>query len=380
MKNQCLSVSVLALFLIGCSGGSSSSSSSSNSDPKDAPKSVRNLPYTEEMPEIPKDIQNKSLIEKATGWFSYIKSVPGKFITSLDSLKGIVKSSAAAFGFDSMMTTFLVDSVVKNVQENVQSKKDQLVDKATSALADGSAVSYGTQVINYLKSKGNSIFAFAQQYLPSSTPGTTAPALGMDMSDVSTRGSRMLSGMDTSSFSFNGQSGLFYAMKAPVMMQLDGDEQDFTGVASTRVGSTVLGVIHSHGRVNESSALVSCSVKDIFLEGQVGAIEEGYRTSLKLGVDTAFASPFVQLAQRKSGEVSETRAVIGVEAAQLTFKTDSGHISNNIVLKGGIVDWGNSFGTLSFNSTAKLSEVVSLRCNLDVGSLPKAQVSLGISY
>ncbi len=275
MKKIFFGISIAALLLAGC--GNSGNNSSDSIETK---KSASFLPYNaaEDLPSLPKkeEVSKMTMLEKASSWYTYITSIPGKFLSSFDSFRQIGKNTASVFGLDPTMVDFAIWAAggEEGIKKAVEAKQAALKEKET-ALKDGalrSALNYGPILTSYLKEKGSSILAklsSLSSFMPKSAQAPAA-ALGADTSDIATRASRILQGVETSAFSAYGQMGGFYSLPAPVMVQLTGDEQAFSGMASVRVKDTVVGMIYSNINAAESSVLLSHSFNTLFFGARDG--------------------------------------------------------------------------------------------------------------
>jgi hypothetical protein len=89
----------------------------------------------------------------------------------------------------------------------------------------------------------------------------------------------------------------------------------------------------------ESSIIAAHSFGLMFVEGQFGSVSatdvnfknwSGVRSQLRLGIDTPFGAPFVQLTHRDFGHTADTAGYVGFEIANTEIKTDTYAFSTSL--------------------------------------------------
>lgn len=222
-----------------------------------------------------------------------------------------------------------------------------------------------------------------------------------DISDkVSLRKARTAANgaVDGRGFKLNGSSGQSVELGLPLFVQLKGEVSSakatdaVTGAVAYRLGNTVIGAIQGYanagdgfgidGRLLETSVVASQSFGSFFVEGQIGSVSasdvhlsdwSGYRSQITVGLDTAFVSPFVQVAHRQLDRggmfnLNETIAYVGLDMDISKLAMDTYSIDTRLLAKAGYGSKGWTSGVKDFGSTTGFSGSVEWSASLNLNS------------
>lgn len=212
-------------------------------------------------------------------------------------------------------------------------------------------------------------------------------------------------GMDATSLMVNGISGSQVDLGLPMYVQLKGSldhgksTTGMTGLVAYKLGNSVLGVVQSYSnsgtgfnaysRQLESSVIAAHSfVGLMFVEGQFGSVSatdvnfknwSGVRSQVRLGVDTPFGAPFVQLTHRDFGLTSDTAGYVGFELATTEFKADTYAFSTSLLTKVGRHSVHGATGSIDWTAALNLNSGVAFNTNLTLGSTLESKAAFNLS-
>lgn len=211
-------------------------------------------------------------------------------------------------------------------------------------------------------------------------------------------------GTDTKRFHVNGVTGSKVDLGLPFYVQLKGEvnhgkSTDLTnGAVAYKVGNTVVGAIQSYansgtrfgakGRQLETSLVASHSFGLLFIEGQLGSVSatdvrlkdwSGVRSQLTLGLDTAWVSPFVQLAKRDFGDRTDTATYAGLEVDLSEVKADSYSFSTYLLAKVGHHSVHGMTGAVEWSGSFNLNNGLSFTTNLALRTVADSSVGLNFT-
>jgi hypothetical protein len=204
--------------------------------------------------------------------------------------------------------------------------------------------------------------------------------------------------VDGSAFKMNGVAGQSVELGLPLFVQLKGDvssakaTETTTGSVAYRLGNTVIGAIQGYANSGagfgtdspqlETSVVASHSFGSFFLEGQVGTVSatevhnsnwSGLRSQVTFGLDTAFVSPFVQLAHRQLNRddeyaLNDKTAYVGLEMEIANLATDTYSIDTRLLTKVGYGSKNWSKESRDLGSTSGLTGSVEWSASLNLNS------------
>jgi hypothetical protein len=211
-------------------------------------------------------------------------------------------------------------------------------------------------------------------------------------------------GVNATQFTMNGISGSQVDLGLPMYVQLKGamdqgkSTDGVTGLVACKLGNSVVGVIQSYAnsgagfssdsRHMESSIVAAHSFGAAFVEAQFGSVSatdvnykdwSGVRSQVKLGIDTPFGAPFVQLTHRDFGKSSDTAAYIGFEIANAEFKADTYAFSTTLLTKVGHHSVHGATGSIDWTAALNLNSGVAFNANLTIGSSTESKAAFAIS-
>jgi hypothetical protein len=212
------------------------------------------------------------------------------------------------------------------------------------------------------------------------------------------------SGIDSTQLMMNGVSGSHVDLGLPVYVQLKGSMDQgksttgMTGLVAYKLGNSVLGVIQSYAnsgtgftadsRHLESSIIAAYSFGLMFVEGQFGSVSatdvnfknwSGVRSQLRLGIDTPFGAPFVQLTHRDFRHTSDTAGYMGFEIANTEFKADTYAFSTSLLTKVGHHSVHGSTGSIDWTAALNLNSGAAFTTNLTLGSAAESKAAFNLS-
>ena len=171
-----------------------------------------------------------------------------------------------------------------------------------------------------------------------------------------------------------------------------------TGLVAYKLGNSVLGIIQSYAnygsgfssdsRHMESSIVAAHSFGSAFVEAQFGSVSavdvnskdwSGLRTQLKIGIDTPFGAPFVQLTHRDFGTTSDTAAYIGFEIANAEFKADTYIFSTTLLTKAGYRSVHGTTGSIDWTAALTLNSGIAFNTNLNLDSAAESKAAFNVS-
>lgn len=243
------------------------------------------------------------------------------------------------------------------------------------------------------------------------------------MSDsVSMRQARMgKSGLDARNLSLGGVSGDRIDLEMPLFVQVNGNitsaktTDALTGSVAYHLGNTVIGAIQAYansgvgfgieGHQLETSMLVSHNVGAFFIECQLGTVSadqvhisdwSGMRAQVTVGVDTQFASPFLQVTHRQLDRnemisLNETTAYVGLDMDIGAFKTEAYTLNSRLLSKVGYgaLNWneGSKFlgattgfsGSVEWSGALCLNSGISFSTHLNLDTTSKVSIGLQVS-
>jgi hypothetical protein len=234
-----------------------------------------------------------------------------------------------------------------------------------------------------------------------------------NVSDQSLRNVRLSrnGGVEASALYVNNSSGSRIELEMPLFVQLNGNVSDnkrtnaVNGSIIYRWSNTLLGIVQGYANNGkgfeaksgqlETSLLASHSFGTFFMEGQIGKVSiadvysrdwSGYRSQLKLGIDTKFASPYIEVALRQlnrddSFKLNETSGYIGLEMEIADLQADAYSLSTHLTTKIGYGSKNWLLGTSVYGTTSEVlgSLEWSGSFNLNNGACFKANLNLGIT-
>jgi hypothetical protein len=260
-------------------------------------------------------------------------------------------------------------------------------------------------------------------------PQSVAPAAALSAgtvrdlsSNVSLRQARLAStgSANLAGFKMNGAAGQSVDLGLPLFVQLKGDASSAkateatTGSVAYRLGNTVIGVIQGYAnsgagfgtdsRQLETSVVAAHSFGSFFIEGQIGSVSatevhgsnwSGMRSQLTLGLNTAFVSPFVQLAHRqldRSGlGLGETTAYVGLDMEVAKLAADTYSIDTRLLAKAGYgsKDWSKESkdlgstagftGSVEWSASLNLNSGIAFSSNLALDTVAGSSAGLTVS-
>lgn len=212
------------------------------------------------------------------------------------------------------------------------------------------------------------------------------------------------SGVDATQLMVNGVSGSQVDLGLPMYVQLKGSVDQgkstngMTGLVAYKLGNSVLGVVQSYAnsgtgfttdsRQLETSVIAAHSFGLIFVEGQFGSVStsdvnfnnwSGARSHVRLGIDTPFGAPFVQLTHRDFGHTSDTAGYVGFEIATTEFKADTYAFSTSLLTKVGHHSVHGATGSIDWTAGLNLNSGVAFTTNLTLGSAAESKATLNLS-
>jgi hypothetical protein len=212
------------------------------------------------------------------------------------------------------------------------------------------------------------------------------------------------SGMDATQFIVNGVSGSQIDLELPMYVQLKGSVDQgksttgMTGLVAYKLGSSVLGVIQSYdnsgagftadSRHLESSIVAAHSFGLLFVEGQFGSISatdvnfnnwSGVRSQVRLGIDTPFGAPFVQLTHKDFGHTSDTAGYVGFEIANSEFKAASYAFRTSLLTKVGHHSVHGATGAIDWTAALNLNSGVAFTTHLTLDSALESKAAFTLS-
>ena len=212
------------------------------------------------------------------------------------------------------------------------------------------------------------------------------------------------SGIAATSLMVNGVSGSRIDLGLPVYVQLKGSmdqgksSDGMTGLVAYKLGNSVFGVVQSYAnsgtgftadsRHLESSIIAAHSFGLMFVEGQFGSISasdvnfkdwSGVRSQLRLGIDTPFGAPFIQLTYRDFGHTSDTAGYVGFEIANTEIKTDTYAFSTSLLTKVGHHSVHGATGSIDWTAALNLNSGVAFTTNLTLGSAAESKAAFNLS-
>lgn len=195
-------------------------------------------------------------------------------------------------------------------------------------------------------------------------------------------------GMNATLMMVNGVAGAQVDLGLPMYVQLKGSADQnnskdcVTGLVAYRFGNTVVGAIQSYANNGngftadshhtETSVVAAQSFGAFFVEGQIGSVNfqdwSGVRSQLRLGVDTPYGAPFVQLTHRDFGSKSDTAAYVGLEVANIELKTAEYTFSAQCLAKAGHHSVNGTIGSVDFVAAFKVNNCVYFKTSLTLGT------------
>lgn len=224
-----------------------------------------------------------------------------------------------------------------------------------------------------------------QMSAPTDTSGN-ASALGVLKGKV---------GVDARQLMVNGVSGSQMDLGLPVYVQLKGDVDQskttdgVTGLVAYRFGNTAVGAIQSYANESnahhtETSVVAAQSLGNMYFEGQLGTVSfeggSGMRSQVRLGVDTSYVRPFVQLTHRDFGGKSDTAAYVGLEVSALELKTSDYTFRTQLLAKAGHHSVKGSVGALEGSARLSFSHGLSVDTQVSFGSNESSKLSLNVAF
>lgn len=209
--------------------------------------------------------------------------------------------------------------------------------------------------------------------------------------------------VDFSQLMMNGVAGGYAPLSLPVYVQLKGsiegskDTRDLTGVAVCKFDHMLVGVIHGYANAsknsdstlnhNETSAVISRSFGNAYLEGQAGFIHStinqqdisGERYQLSAGYDFEYLTPFVQASTRNLNAVNEHSVQAGCEVDVLNLVTDQYKLSTRMTLKGGYHSFKGAVGSVEGSGTIQLNDGLKLDAALNLAGREESSARIGFS-
>lgn len=202
-----------------------------------------------------------------------------------------------------------------------------------------------------------------------------------------------LTGVDASQLQINGASPGKIEMALPISINLKGkiDGAKSTamtsGSAAYKLGNTVFGVVHAYANKGEgfesnshqfeTSVAISQSIGNVFIEGQAGYVGtqqfhtvdmSGNRYQLSIGFDTQYVSPFLQVAYRDFGTISDKAAYIGAEVSIERLKADIYNLDMSLNAKVGRDSKSEFTGSLEWSASLNLNSGVMFKTDMTLGT------------
>jgi hypothetical protein len=123
---------------------------------------------------------------------------------------------------------------------------------------------------------------------------------------------------------------------------------------------------------------------NMYVEGQLGSVSfeggSGMRSQVRVGIDTPYGMPFVQLTHRDFGAKTDTAAYVGLEVSSLEIKTAEYTLSTHAMAKVGRHSEKGNVGAIE--GTAKLSfrDGLAIDTQLTLESQASPKLSLNVSF
>lgn len=229
---------------------------------------------------------------------------------------------------------------------------------------------------------------------PSDTSGSTSALAAL----------KGTSGVDGTQFTMNGVAGSQVDLGLPMYVQLRGsvDQGKSTtglmGLVAYRLGNSVVGMIQSYAnsgtgfnddsRQLETSMVAAHSFGLMFVEGQFGSVSasnvnfndwSGVRSQVRLGIDTPFGAPFVQLTHRDFEHTSDTAGYVGFEIANTEFKADTYAFSTSLLTKVGHHSLHGATGSIDWTAALTLNNGIAFNTQLTLGSALESKAAFNLS-
>ncbi len=227
--------------------------------------------------------------------------------------------------------------------------------------------------------------------------------------------------LDLSRFALNGASGQELSFEAPVFLQLNGNlsgsksTEGTSGSVAYRLGNTVIGALQafansgdgfaSNASLHESSVMASHSFGAFFAEAQFGSVSandvdhanwSGTRSQFTLGVDTQYATPFVQASYRSLSPdaaytLDQSNISLGLELDIAKIKSDTHTFSTRLLTKVGYgaKNWTQgskslkseyaATGSVEWSASLNLNSGIAFSTNLGLDSATGASTGLNFS-
>ena len=201
-------------------------------------------------------------------------------------------------------------------------------------------------------------------------------------------------GVNATGFTMNGVTGAQIDFGLPVYVQLAGDvdqsktTEGVTGLVAYRFGNTAIGAIQSYANASnahhtETSVVTAQSLGNMYIEGQLGTISvkggSGMRSQVRLGVDTSYGMPFVQLTHRDFGSTTDAAAYVGFELANAEFKADTYAFSTTLLTRVGHHSAQGVTGSVDLNAALNLKSGVGFNASLSIGSTVESKAAFNMS-
>lgn len=202
-------------------------------------------------------------------------------------------------------------------------------------------------------------------------------------------------GVDAAQLRVNGVAGSQVDLELPVYVQLAGDvdpsktTEGVTGLVAYRFGNTAMGAIQSFANASnahhtETSVVAAQSLGNMYIEGQLGTVSfeggSGMRSQVRLGVDTSYGMPFVQLTHRDFGSTTETVAYVGLEVSALEYKATDYTMSVQLIAKAGHHSVKGSVGSIEGSAKISFSHGLSVDTQVSLGSNTSSKLSLNVAF
>jgi hypothetical protein len=202
-------------------------------------------------------------------------------------------------------------------------------------------------------------------------------------------------GVDAAQLRVNGVAGSQMDLGLPVYVQLKGDVDSskttdgVTGLVAYRFGNTAVGAIQSYSNESETShtetsLIAAQSLGNMYIEGQLGTVSfeggSGIRSQVRLGVDTPYGMPFVQLTHRDFGATSDTAAYVGLEVSGLELKTSDYTFSTQLIAKAGHHSVKGNVGVIEGSAKISFSHGLSVDTQVSFGSNTASKLSLNVAF
>ncbi len=203
-------------------------------------------------------------------------------------------------------------------------------------------------------------------------------------------------GVDASALRVSGVAGSQQMdLGLPVYVQLKGDvdpsktTEGVTGLVAYRFGNTAVGAIQSYANESETShtetsLIAAQALGNMYIEGQLGTVSfeggSGMRSQVRLGVDTSYVMPFVQLTHRDFGALSDTAAYVGLEVSALELKTSDYTFSSQLIAKAGHYSVKGNVGVIEGSAKLSFSHGLSVDTQVSFGSNTSSKLSLNVAF